>query len=163
MNLLIQGRSGTTPETSRNAFGSNQGTNEDDTQSDPHREASILRRQTTQNSGPEVGQDMVIGVHEDVIYWSFSKSSGKRKKNRSTSQPQFRNENTLRRLKQTKFCWPFSSWQTTKNLQISIALSTEIPNCQNRSPQRCQHLAGNLRSSNRLNIFSMRASKFIIT
>ena len=42
MNPLIQGNSGTSPETSRNAFGTNQGTNEDDYQSDPHPEASIF-------------------------------------------------------------------------------------------------------------------------
>ena len=38
--------------------------------------------------------DMVIGVQEEVTYCSPSKSSGKQKKNRSTSQPQFRSENT---------------------------------------------------------------------
>ena len=54
MNPLIQGHSGTAPETSRNAFGTNQGTDEDDSQSDPHPEAGIFRSQTTQNSGPEV-------------------------------------------------------------------------------------------------------------
>ena len=37
--------------------------------------------------------DMVTGVHEEVTYCSPSTSSGKRKKNRSTSQPQFRSEN----------------------------------------------------------------------
>ena len=36
MNPLVQGHCGTTPETSRKAFGTNQGTNEDDSQSDPH-------------------------------------------------------------------------------------------------------------------------------
>ena len=57
MNPLVQGHSGTVPETSRNAFGTNQGTNEDDSQSDPHPEAGIFRSQTKQNSGPEVGLD----------------------------------------------------------------------------------------------------------
>ena len=38
--------------------------------------------------------DMVAGVHEEVTYFSPSKSSGKQKKNRSTSQPHFRSENT---------------------------------------------------------------------
>ena len=36
----------------------------------------------------------MTGVHEEVTYWSPSPSSGKQKKNRSTSQPQFRSENT---------------------------------------------------------------------
>ena len=58
MNPLIQGRSGTDPEMSRNAFGTNQGTKDDDSQSDPHPEAGIFRSQTTQNSGPDVGHDL---------------------------------------------------------------------------------------------------------
>ena len=37
---------------------------------------------------------MVTGVHEEIMYCSPSTSSGKQKKNRSTSQPQFRSENT---------------------------------------------------------------------
>ena len=36
MNPLLQGYSGTTPETSRNMFSINQGTNEDESQSNPH-------------------------------------------------------------------------------------------------------------------------------
>ena len=53
------------------------------------------------------GQNMVTGateqignrhdmtrVHEEVTYCSPSTSSGKQKQNRSTSQPQFRSENT---------------------------------------------------------------------
>ena len=47
MNPLIQGHSGIAPETSRNAFITNQGTNEDDSQSDPHPEAGIFHKQTT--------------------------------------------------------------------------------------------------------------------
>ena len=57
MNPLIQGHSGTAPGTFRNSFVTNKGTNEDNSQSDPHPEACIFRNQTTQNSGPEVGHD----------------------------------------------------------------------------------------------------------
>ena len=57
MNPLIQGHSGITPEMSRNAFTTNQGTNEDDSQSDPHPEAGIFGNQVTQNSGPEDDRD----------------------------------------------------------------------------------------------------------
>ena len=39
-------------------------------------------------------RDMVTGVHEGVTYLSPSTYSGKQKKNRSTSQPHFRSENT---------------------------------------------------------------------
>ena len=72
MNPLIKGHSGTAPETSRYAFGTNQGTNENDTRSDTHPEASIFRSQFRQNSGPEDGQNMVTGVHEEVTYRSPS-------------------------------------------------------------------------------------------
>ena len=115
MNPLIQGDSGTTPELSRNVFSINQGTNEDDSQIDPHPEAGFL------NFGGEDRPDMATGVqresldghnmvtgaternrkchdmtgaHEEVTYCSPSTSAGKQKKNRSTSQPQCRSENT---------------------------------------------------------------------
>ena len=61
MNTLRQGHSGTAPKTSPIAFGTNQGTNEDDFLSDSHPEAGIIRSQTTQISGPEVGHDNVCG------------------------------------------------------------------------------------------------------
>ena len=102
MNPFLQGHSGTTPEASRNVFGINQGTNEDDSQSSPHPEAGLLTSvrkdrhdvATGVQRESAVGQDMVTGVHEEVMYCSPSTSSGKQKKNRSTSQPQFRSENT---------------------------------------------------------------------
>ena len=94
LNPLFQGNCGTAPETSRNAYGTNQGTNEDDSQSDPHPGAGFFHNQTTPNSGPEDGRDMVTGVHDEVTFCSPSTSSGKQKKNLSTSQPQFRKENT---------------------------------------------------------------------
>ena len=66
MNPLIQGHSGTTPETSRNVFSINQGTNEDDSQSDPHPEVDLFNNQMTQNSGPEDGHCMVTRVNEQT-------------------------------------------------------------------------------------------------
>ena len=62
LNPLIQGHSGTAPETSRNAYGTNQGTNEDDSQSASHPEAGIFQSQTTQNSGRENGHDSFQNV-----------------------------------------------------------------------------------------------------
>ena len=60
MNPLIQGKSGTTPVMSRNAFSANQGTNEDDSQSDPHPEAGIFGNQTMRNSGQNDRRDTRI-------------------------------------------------------------------------------------------------------
>ena len=149
-NQQIQTHSKTVPGTFRNTNVENQGTNEDDSQSDPHPEAGIFRGQTTQNSGPKDCRDMVTGatreirqcrdmvtgvtgeicqcrdmvtgiqgeiryrpdmvtgdseevhndrdivtaVQEEISYCSSGISSGKQKKARSTSQPQFRSENT---------------------------------------------------------------------
>ena len=58
-NPLLQGYSGTTPETSRNMFSINQGTNEDDSQSNPHPEAGRL------SSGREDRHDMATGVQRE--------------------------------------------------------------------------------------------------
>ena len=54
-NQQIQTYSETVPGTFRNTNVENQGTNEDDSQSDPHPEGGLFRSQTTQNSGPEAG------------------------------------------------------------------------------------------------------------
>ena len=103
VNPLIQGQSGTSPETSRNAFNTSQGTNEGDFQRDPYPEAGIFPNQTRQNSDPEDGHDMVTGVLEGVTYCSPSTSSGKQKKIRSTSQPQFCSENTRATIEVDQF------------------------------------------------------------
>ena len=57
MNSLIQGHSGTTPEMSWNEISKNQGTNEDDSQSDPPPEAGIFGNQTMRNSGQNDRRD----------------------------------------------------------------------------------------------------------
>ena len=122
LNPQITTHSETVPGTFRNTNVENQGTNEDDSQSDPHPEAGIFCGQTTQNSDLEeccdmvtgaTGEnhhccdmvtgvqeeirycpDVVIGVQEEIPNRSSGTSSGKQKKARSTSQPQFRSENT---------------------------------------------------------------------
>ena len=60
LNPLIQGYSGTAPKTSRNAYRINQGTNDDNSQSDPHPEAGIFHNETRRNSGPEDGHDTYL-------------------------------------------------------------------------------------------------------
>ena len=99
MNPLLQGHSGTTPETSRKMFSINQGTNEDDFHSNPHPELTSGREDhhdTAMGVQREIvdGCDMVTRIHQEVTYCSPSTSSGKQKKNRSKSQPEFRSENT---------------------------------------------------------------------
>ena len=55
-------------ETSRNAFSVNQGTNEDDSQSDPHPEAGLFHNQLKRNSDPKDGHDIVTGVQKERLY-----------------------------------------------------------------------------------------------
>ena len=64
MNPLIQDHSGNAPETSRNAFSTNQGTKEDNSQSDPHPETGLFHSQIRQDSGREEGHYMVTGATE---------------------------------------------------------------------------------------------------
>ena len=145
----------------------NQGTNEDDPQSDPHPEAGLLRSQTRQNSGPEVGaymvtgvieethdgpymvtgaterhrmvtgvieevrnghdmvtaaqgeirndRDMVTAVQEENPYCSSGISSGKQKKARSTSQPQFRSENSPATIEAHQILFALQQLATNSN------------------------------------------------
>ena len=62
MNPLLQGHSWTSPETSRNMFSINQGTNEDDSQSNPHPEVGLL------TSGREDRHDMATGVQRGRMW-----------------------------------------------------------------------------------------------
>ena len=56
----------TVPGIFRSTNVENQGTNEDDSQSDPHPEAGIFHGQTTQNLGPKDCRDMVTGVTGEI-------------------------------------------------------------------------------------------------
>ena len=66
LNQQIRTHSETVPGTFRNTNVENQGTNEDDSQSDPHPEAGIFRGQTKQNLGPKDCRDMVTGVTGEI-------------------------------------------------------------------------------------------------
>ena len=71
MNPLIQGHSGSSPETSRNALGTKQGANEDDSESNPHPEASVCQSQATRNSGPDDSYD-----NHQAIFLCYGFSTG---------------------------------------------------------------------------------------
>ena len=65
LNQQITTHSGTVPGTFRNTNVGNQGTNEDDSQSDLHPEAGIFRGQTTQNFGPKDCRDSSLLLYND--------------------------------------------------------------------------------------------------
>ena len=182
-NQQIQTHSKTVPGTFRNTNVENQGTNEDDSQSDPHPEAGIFRGQTAQNSGPKDCRDMVTGatgeirqcrdmvtgvtgeirhcrdmvtgatgeipqcrdmvtgdseemrngldmvtaVQEEIPYCSSGISSGKQKKARSTSQPQFRSENTPATIKADQILLALQQLETNSNSAKVNNNSSRIP------------------------------------
>ena len=66
-NQQIQTHSKTVPGTFRNTNVQNQGTNEDDSQSDPHPEAGIFCGQTTQKSGPKDCRDRHYQLRKNPI------------------------------------------------------------------------------------------------
>ena len=70
LNQQVRTHSGTVPETFRNTNVDNQGTNEDDSQSDHHPEAGPFRSQTTQSSGQEVGPYNTIMY--EILHGLFS-------------------------------------------------------------------------------------------
>ena len=139
MNPLLQGHSGITPETSRNVISINQGTNEDDSQSDPHPEACPLTSAREECGDMVTGvqrqslreRDMLTEAHEEVIYCSPSTSSGKQKKNRSTSQPQFRSENTPSTIEADQILLALQQLannNNSANLQNNINRISKLPN-----------------------------------
>ena len=77
---LIQGHSGTAPETTQNTLGTNQGTNEGESKCDANPEASVSQTQTIANSDPVDVYDMVTVDQEGVTYCSTRTFSGKQKK-----------------------------------------------------------------------------------
>ena len=67
LNSQIRTHSGTVPGTFRNTNVENQGRNEDDSQRDPRPETGIFCSQTKQNSGPEVGHNMMTRVQKESL------------------------------------------------------------------------------------------------
>ena len=111
LNPQIRTHSGTVPGTFRNTNVENQGTNDDDSQSDPHPEVgpSVCQSRHSIDSDIDEAHEMVTGFQEEIRYGphmltenqeeipycSLMICSRKQKKARSTSQPPFGSENTL--------------------------------------------------------------------
>ena len=158
MNPQITTHSETVPGTFRNTNVENQGTNEDDSQSDPHPEAGIFCGQTTQNSDLEECCDMVTGatgeirhcrdtvtgIQGEIPYCSSGVSSGKQKKARSTNQPQFRSENNPATIEADQFLLALQQLATSSNSanvnnysnrisKLPKSLTTTMPNFDGKS------------------------------
>ena len=152
MNPILPGRSGTTPEPSRHALILSQGTNEDDSQNDLHPEADLMQghdmvtgvqRERERERERVYGHDIVTGatqqignchdltgIHEEVTYCPPSTSSGKQKKNRSNSQPQFRSENIPATVKEDQILLALQQLannNNSANFQNNINRISKLP------------------------------------
>ena len=125
LNPLVRTCSVAVPGTSRSSNLENQGTNEDRPSDDPGPEVEFSSPQ----SGVETDPHMVTGAtielrqhphmtketQEEIPYCSTSTSSGKQKKARSTSQPQFRSENTPATLEADQILLALQQLATNSN------------------------------------------------
>ena len=144
------------PGTSKSNNLENQGTNEDRPSDDPGPEVEL----SSPHSGAETDPHMVTGVtreirqhpymtmetQEEIPYCSTSTSSGKQKKARSTSQPQFRSENTPATLEADQILLALQQLATNSNSanfnnnisrivvkELSLLATIFLQCCQNRS------------------------------
>ena len=125
LNPQVRTCSVVAPGTSRSNNLENQGTNEDRPSDDPGPEVEFA----SPVSGAETNPHMVTGVtrefcqhshmametQEEIPYCSTSTSSGKQKKARSTSQPQFRSENTPATLEADQILLALQQLATNSN------------------------------------------------
>ena len=146
--MLLQGYSGTTPETSRNTPGTNQGTNEHEPQCNPHPKMSISQSQNRRNFRPDCDCDMVTGDQEEITYCSPGTSSSKQKETCSTSQPHFHTQNTPATIEANKSLLAhqqLANDTNSANLNDNIhrssklpeSLTTTMPAFDNK-PERCE-------------------------
>ena len=175
LNPQIRLHSGTVPGTFRNTNAENQGTNEDDTQSDPHPEVGHSVCQSRYSIDSDTGEphDTMTGVieqtskgphmmtgatavQEGTPYCSPTTSSGKQKKARSTSQPQFRSENTPATIEADQILLALQQLATNSNSANFNSNISRISKLPKPSQRRCLRLMENQRNSNCLKICSKR-------
>ena len=140
LNPQVRACSVVAPRTSRSSNLGNQGTNEDRPSDDPGPEVEF----SSPISGTETDPHMVTGApremrqhphmtmetQEEIPYCSTSTSSGKQKKARSTSQPQFRSENTPATLEADQILLALQQLATnsnTANFNNNISRISKLP------------------------------------
>ena len=146
MNPQIRTHSRTVPGTFRNTNVETQGTNEDDSQSDPHPEVgpSVCQSRHSIDSDTDEALDMVTGVLEEIRWrphmvteiqehihhFSLGSSSGKQKKARPASQPPFRSENIPATIEPDQILLALqqlASNSNSANINNNINKSSKLP------------------------------------
>ena len=173
----ITTHSETVPETFRDTNVENQGTNEDDSQSDPHPEVgpSVCQSRHSIDSNTGEAHDTMTGVieqttkgphmvtgatgetrhdphmvteatavQEEIPYCSSGIPSGKQKKARTTSQPQFHSENTPETIEADQILLALQQLATNSNSanvnnntnsfsKLPLSLTTTMPTFDGKS------------------------------
>ena len=166
--------------TSRNANSENREIHGDRSLDDPYPEVGYFPHHSGQLNSPETKTishmvtenypHMVTGgpgeirhnphpmkaTQEEIPYCSPTTSSSKQKKARSTSQPQFRSENTPATIEADQFLLALQQLATNSNSANFNNSINRISNLPNPSQRRCLRLIENQRNSNCLKICSKR-------
>ena len=165
---------------SRNVYSENRETHGDCSSYDPYPEGGYFPHHSGQLNSPEIEfnsyvvtetyphtvtgtteeirhnpQTMTV-TQEEIPYCSPTISSGKQKWARSTSQPQFRSENTLATIGADQILLALQQLATSSNSANAITTVTESRNCLNPSRQPCPPSTGNQRILNSFKIYSKR-------
>ena len=125
LNPQVRTCSVAVPGTSKSGNLENQGTNEDRPSDDPGPEVELSSPLSWVETDPHMvtrvtresrqHPHMTMETQEEIPYCSTSTSSGKQKKARSTSQPQFRSENTPATLKTDQILLALQQLVTNSN------------------------------------------------
>ena len=108
-------------------------------------------------------RDLVTGVHEEVTCCSPSITSGKQKKNRSTSQPQLRNENTPATIEADQILLALqqlANKNNSANFHNNINRISKLPKSLTTTMPTFDGKSEKLSCSK---IYSRRASKYIMS
>ena len=156
--------------TFRNRNVGNQEPTEDRSQDDPHPKVGpfVYQSRHSTDSDPDEAPHMVTGVQErnryrpysvagfrdDIPYCSLGTSSGKQKKARSTSPPQFRTENTPATIEADQILSALQQLATNSNSVNFTKTSVESRNCVTPLQRQSPHLMEDQKSSNLLKIYS---------
>ena len=103
----------------------------------------------------------MTGIHEEVTYFSPTTSSGKQKMNRSTSQPQFRTENTPVTIEADQILLALQQLannNNSANFHNNISRISKLPKSLTTTRPTFD---GKLRNLSFLKTFSRRVSKFL--
>ena len=133
------------------------------TESDPHMVTGNYSHMVT-GATEEICHNLhtMTGTQEEIPYCSPTTSSGKHKKARSTSQPQFRSENTPATIEADQILFGLQQLATNSNsanFNNNISRVSKLP----KSIKQCLFLMENQKNLNCLKIYSKRVRKSTIS